>query len=630
MQFFLDGFHLGDPEEQPACCETQREPLGDGERVDVLIVGSGPAGLVLAAQLARFPSISTRIVERRDGPLQLGQADGVACRTVEMLDTFGLTDRLLRESYWVNETAFWRSDPTDRSRIVRVGRVRDVADDVSEFPHVIVNQARMHRYLLASMRRSAARLTPDYGVVFEQLTIPTEDAAPVRVWLRRDGTSLTVTARYVVGCDGAHSAVRRSIDRELHGDDAHHAWGVMDVLAVTDFPDFRLKCAIQSATAGNILLIPREGGYLVRLYVDLGTITAKNDVRIRSLSSSQVAEIASRVIAPYSLEVKQTAWFSIYEVAQRLTDAFDDTAGRGDGVPRVFIVGDACHTHSAKAGQGMNVSMRDAFNLGWKLAAVMEHRSPSSLLCTYTEERQPVARRLIDFDRKWSAMLGASPSDQQSTDLDNGPPELQTYYVQHARYTMGVATRYQQSVLTGDDTHQYLARGFVVGMRFHSAPVIRVADARRVQLGHVATADGRWRLYAFSDLTQRRLAALCEWLAGDLASPIVRYTPAGADVDSVLDVRAILQCNPRDVTLGRLPALVRPHKGPFGLLDYEKVFTADPACDIFELRGIDRAAGCLVVVRPDQFVSRVFPLAAFGELASCFGPVLLEPVLAPV
>ena len=274
MQFYLNGYTPGDPDIRPAAPGAEQRPAGLPDAVDVLIVGSGPAGAVLAAQLSTFPGISTRLVERRDGPLQLGQADGVACRTVEMFEAFGLGQKLVREAYWVNETVFWRPSPQDRTRIVRTGRVQDTEDGLSEFPHVIVNQARLQQYLLDYMRMSPTRLEPDYGLEFVTLKIEPEGEHPVVVTLRdvASGAETTVRAKYVVGCDGARSQVRASIGAEPRGDFANHAWGVVDMLAVTDFPDIRLKAAIQSADEGNILLIPREGGYLVRLYVDLGEI----------------------------------------------------------------------------------------------------------------------------------------------------------------------------------------------------------------------------------------------------------------------------------------------------------------------------------------------------------------------
>jgi phenol 2-monooxygenase (NADPH) len=637
LQFHLDGFRVGDPRVRPADPAAAARPAALPQDVDVLIVGCGPAGLVLAAQLAEFPTITTRIVERKSGPLELGQADGVACRTVEMFEAFGLSEQLVAEAYWVNETVFWRPDANDRSRIVRTGRVQDVEDGLSEFPHVIVNQARIHDHLLGSMRRSSSRLEPDYDLEVVDVAVGDSGDRPVTVTLHRTnparaGAEITVRAKYVVGCDGARSAVRRSIGRELHGDTANRAWGVMDILAVTDFPDIRLKAAIQSAS-GNILIIPREGGYLVRLYVDLGEGDPGDRTAVRGMQSDQVIAIARRVLHPYTLDVKEIAWFSIYEVGQRLTDRFDDVPAElvGARAPRVFIAGDACHTHSAKAGQGMNVSMQDGFNLGWKLAAVLEGRSPESLLHTYSAERHAIAQELIDFDKEWSAIMAAPPKDPERPAAGGvDPAELQKYFVRSGRYTAGVATRYAPSSLTGAATYQHLAGGFIIGTRFHSASVIRLADAKPVQLGHVARADGRWRLYAFADAAPpgdptSRLRALCEHLERSPDSPVRRYTPAGADVDDVFDLRGVFQQHHRDIALADLPSLLLPCKGRYGLVDYEKVFTPDPrGDDIFDLRQIACDQGALVIVRPDQYVSYVLPLDGYAELAAFFAPLLIE------
>ena len=171
MQFYLNGYKPGDPlveEAHPSAAERPDDLPG---QVDVLIIGCGPAGLVLAAQLANFPDIRTAVVDRRDGPLEVGQADGVACRTVEIFEAFGLADRLVSEAYWVNEVCFWRPDPDDRTKIKRTGRILDTEEGLSEFPHVIVNQARMLAYLLEHMQRSASRLTPYYGLEAEDVEV---------------------------------------------------------------------------------------------------------------------------------------------------------------------------------------------------------------------------------------------------------------------------------------------------------------------------------------------------------------------------------------------------------------------------------------------------------------------------
>ena len=623
MQFYLDGYKPGDPD-----ILTAELP----DAVDVLIVGSGPAGALLAAQLSTFPGISTRLVERLDGPLRVGQADGVACRTVEMFDAFGLSGKLLREAYWVNETVFWRPSKADRSRIERTGRVQDTEDGLSEFPHLIVNQARMQKYLLDYMRNSPTRLEANYGVEFVDLKVETEGEHPVVVTLRKvaNGAETTVRAKYVVGCDGARSRVRDSIGAVPRGDFANHAWGVVDMLAVTDFPDIRLKAAIQSADEGNILLIPREGGYMVRLYVDLGEIDPNNREAFRENTQEMVIGTAQRVLRPYTLDVKSVAWFAVYQVGQRVTDRFDDVpADQADSrLPRVFIAGDACHTHSAKAGQGMNVSMQDTFNLGWKLISVLEGRAKQELLRTYTVERHAIAQGLIDFDKEWSKIMASPPKDPNRPELGGlDPAELQAYFVKSGRYTAGVATHYPPAtVLTAEATHQNLAKGFTIGMRFHSAPVVRLADAKPAHLGHAARADGAWRIYAFADASGQRLRKLADFLAESPNSPIRRFTPAGANIDSVIDVRAVFRQGHRDLKVEELPSILLPRKGRFGLIDYEKAYCPElkNGPDIFELRGIDREKGAIVVVRPDQYVSNVLPLDAHDELTAYFGRFLLD------
>ncbi|MCK7613455.1 FAD-binding monooxygenase [Roseibium sediminicola] len=642
MQFHLNGFQTGDPvifEEtgNPAnLANTDSLP----EEVDVLIVGCGPAGLTLAAQLSAFPDIRTRIVEQKPGPLELGQADGVACRTMEMFHAFGFADRLEKEAYQVNEVTFWKPDPDNPQVIARSGRVQDVEDGLSECPHVILNQARVHDFYLEIMRNAPNRLEPNYCRRVAGLEIdtaaPAGDAA-VTVRLERtdaghEGEVETVRARYVVGCDGARSAVRKSLGRELTGDSANQAWGVMDVLAVTDFPDIRFKSLIQSKNEGSILIIPREGGYLVRIYVELDKLNPDERVSARNITVEQLIDAARRILHPHSLDVKEVAWWSVYEIGQRICDKFDDVpdAETGSRLPRVFIAGDACHTHSPKAGQGMNVSMQDTFNLGWKLAHVLTGRSAPELLASYSAERQAIAQNLIDFDRDWARMVSAPVKSAETPDGVD-PAEVQKYFVQHGRYTAGTATRYQPSVLTGTGTHQHLATGYPVGMRFQSAPVIRLADGKPLHFGHTASADGRWRLYAFAgagDPTDKGagVSRLCDFLQTAPASPVLRHTKPGEDPDSIIDLRAVFQQGFRDLSLKDMHPALLPAKGRYGLRDYEKIFCPDlkTGPDIFDLRGIDRRAGCLVIVRPDQYVADILPLEAHEELAAFFDRILLR------
>jgi phenol 2-monooxygenase len=626
MQFHLNGFRPGDPEVHEAAVKPYSGEDALPAELDVLIVGCGPAGLTLAAQLSAFPDISTRIIEQKDGPLLRGQADGVACRTMEMFEAFGFSEKLMKEAYWVNETTFWKPDDKRPENIVQNGRVQDVEDGLSEFPHVVINQARVHDFYLNVMRNSPSRMEPHYcrRLVDLKVDITPGVTHPVTVTIERvddahQGQIETVKAKYVVGCDGARSAVRKSLGRALHGDSANHAWGVMDVFAVTDFPAIRMKSLIQSDKHGTIIIIPREGGYMDRIYVEMDALAENERVANKNITLDHLVAAIQRILHPYKFEAKECSWWSVYEIGQRLTDKFDDVpeAEMATRLPHVFIAGDACHTHSPKAGQGMNVSMQDAFNLGWKLMAVLRGRSGPELLHSYSKERQTIAKELIDFDREWASMLATS----EGTD----PEEVRKYFVKFGHYTAGTATHYKPSTLTGESKHQSLADGLVIGKRFHSAPVIRMADAKPMQLGHTVKADGRWRIFAFASKDDpadpsARVRKLCDFLSQDSDSPVRKYTPTDADIDAVIDVRAVFQQGHRDIALEKMPAFLWPQKGKYGLRDYEKMFCPDlkSGHDIFDMRGIDRDEGCMVVVRPDQYVAHVLPLDGYKALSAFF------------
>jgi phenol 2-monooxygenase len=239
---------------------------------------------------------------------------------------------------------------------------------------------------------------------------------------------------------------------------------------------------------------------------------------------------------------------------------------------------------------------------------------------------------LIDYDREWAKMISAplkSADDPESEGVD--PAEIQRYFVKHGRYTAGTATRYTESALTAAPTHQALAAGFPIGMRFHSAPVVRLGDGKAISLGHVAKADGRWRIYAFCDRGDPSAPAspirqLCDFLAGSAASPIRKFTPASDDIDSVIDVRAVFQQPHRELDIGAMPGFLLPAKGRYGLRDYEKMYCANirSGQDIFDMRGIDRDRGCMIVVRPDQYVAHILPLQAVAELSAFFDRFLIK------
>jgi len=643
MQYHLNGFKPGNYEIPDAAREPAPLPpiIKLPTEVDVLIVGCGPAGLTMARQLTEFTDITTCIVEQESGPLLFGRADGISCRTIEIMEAFNCSEMIVKESYQLKQNAFWEPDSAHPENIKRTHKIADARLGLSEFTHSIVNQARLHEILLEGMKNSVTHLVPHYSrrllsVDMDSQVTQDLSAYPVTATFERSDEGdtdkiETVRARFIIGTDGARSAVRKGMSIALEGDSANKAWGVMDVLVVTDYPDIRVKSFIQSKENGAVMTIPREGGYLVRMYVELELLDKGQRAADIQLTEKDIIAKMQLIFSPYTVSVKEVAWWSIYEVGQRVADRFDDRPlnNAENLIPRGFVAGDACHTHSPKGGWGLNTSLPDTFNLGWKLAAVLQGKSHPKLLQTYSPERRKVAQQLIEADKQLSKLVATSPTAKQSEQqIKTDITDIEKFMARQNGFVAGTAIEYFPSYICTGQENQTLASGFNIGQRFHSAEAIRVSDGRCQHLGHLNKADGRWRLFIFgSDQnptdTASDSAQLIHFLAKSESSPVIKYTPEGTDIDSVIDVYGVFQ--QRDLAIEEIPGFLWPAKGKYGLNDYEKVFHADQDNDIYALRGIDRSRGCMVIVRPDQHIANILPLNAQTELSAFFDEFMLVP-----
>ena len=643
MQYHLNGFKPGNYEIPDAAREPAPLPpiIKLPTEVDVLIVGCGPAGLTMARQLSEFTDITTCIVEQESGPLLFGRADGISCRTIEIMEAFNCSEMIVKESYQLKQNAFWEPDSAHPENIKRTHKIADARLGLSEFTHSIVNQARLHEILLEGMKNSVTHLVPHYSrrllsVDMDSQVTQDLSAYPVTAKFERsdegDANQIeTVRARFIIGTDGARSAVRKGMSIALEGDSANKAWGVMDVLVVTDYPDIRVKSFIQSKENGAVMTIPREGGYLIRMYVELELLDKGQRAADIQLTEKDIIAKMQLIFSPYTVSVKEVAWWSIYEVGQRVADRFDDRPlnNAENLIPRGFVAGDACHTHSPKGGWGLNTSLPDTFNLGWKLAAVLQGKSHPKLLQTYSPERRKVAQQLIEADKQLSKLVATSPTAKQSEQqIKTDITDIEKFMARQNGFVAGTAIEYFPSYICTGQENQTLATGFNIGQRFHSAEAIRVSDGRCQHLGHLNKADGRWRLFIFgsdqnpTDSTSDS-AQLIHFLAKSESSPVIKYTPEGTDIDSVIDVYGVFQ--QRDLAIEEIPGFLWPAKGKYGLNDYEKVFHADQDNDIYALRGIDRSRGCMVIVRPDQHIANILPLNAQTELSAFFDEFMLVP-----
>jgi phenol 2-monooxygenase len=641
MQFHLNGFKPGNYQVPDAARKPYpNPPLVDlPSEVDVLIVGTGPAGLTMARQMSEFADIKTCIVDMAPGPLLFGRADGISCRTIEIMEAFNSSEMVVKETYQLKQNTFWEPDADNPQNIKLTHKISDARAGLSEFTHGIVNQARLHELLIDGMANAITNLRPHYSRELVDVEIDerlTQDlnAYPITATFKRSdeagaGKAETVKARFIVGSDGGRSRVRKSLGIALEGDSANKAWGVMDILLNTDFPDIRVKSFIQSKDHGAVMTIPREGGYLCRFYVELDQIDKDMRASDMNLTEQDLIAKAQKIFHPYTLDVKEVAWWSIYSVGQRLADRFDNRpAGSADDImPRAFVSGDACHTHSPKGGWGLNTSLPDTFNLGWKMAAVLQGRSTPKLLSTYSTERRKVAQQLIDADRELSKLVATRPTagdEAQESKVDTA--KIEAFMKRQSGFVSGTSIEYFPSYICTGQENQHLATGYKIGQRFHSAEATRVADGRSQHLGHLVKADGRWRIFLFGgtqDPTQATSDAyqFIDFLATDADSPVQKFTPKGADIDSIIDTYAVFQ--QRDLSMHDLHGYLWPAKGKYGLRDYEKVFHSQDGNDVFDLRAIDRTNGCIVIVRPDQHIAAILPVTAHAEVSRFFDEFMI-------
>lgn len=356
------------------------------QRIHLPICQSPADRPLYSALLARF-GIKVQIHDERPDQTTVGRADGLQPKTIETFQMLRLGNDLLDTGVKVFDICMWSSEEEadGKTQLRRVGREVHYPSDAVDLLHpfiLLCHQGMVEGMFIDDLRDSGVEV--QRSSKFDHLTNDTTTSA---VFTHPDGsTQTTLQTDYLVGCDGARSRVRREMHESTSQGHPHSSyWGVLDGELDTDFPDIWSKTVVYSPQHGSVLIIPRERN-LTRLYIEV-----KN--QDQSISETSVIEQARRIMAPYKLDFISVEWFGNYGVAQRVAERFADE-GR-----HVFIAGDAAHTHSPKAAQGMNTSMHDSWNLGWKLnLAVRGLARREVLLGTYEEERRKIARDLIDFD----------------------------------------------------------------------------------------------------------------------------------------------------------------------------------------------------------------------------------------
>ncbi|KAH9945760.1 FAD binding domain-containing protein [Amylocystis lapponica] len=598
--------------------------------VDVLIIGAGPAGLMCANALGKA-GVNVRIIDQRPIQVEAGQADGIQPRIIEVFQSYGLADRLLDQAAHVHMVAFYNPGPN--GGIERTSRASDVTAPTARYPfEVALHQGGIEAIFLDSMHAS--------GVEVERPIIPTAigmtqngaelqdpTSHPVRVVLKNldpsTGQSDTevVYAKFVLGADGAHSWVRKQFNIPMEGEQTDYIWGVVDIIPDTDFPDIRNRCAIHSHN-GSCMIIPREGDR-IRLYIQLTdkdmVDPATGRVDKSKMGPKQLMEVAQKSMHPYKISTSHDIhWWTLYIIGQRVACNYSIH-------DRVFIAGDACHTHSPKAGQGMNASMNDTHNLAWKLAYVLRGWSDISLLKTYESERRKFAQELIEFDKVFSKQFSEKPTTEISEDGVTHEQFLTTFQT-FGGFTSGIGVHYTPSLIV-NTTHQSYASKLIIGQRMLPHEFIRAADARPIELHDMLPSDTRFKILVFAGNTAdklqlKRLSAL----AVELGKPdaFLRRFSRGA-LDTVFDILCISSANKEEASHLDIPELFRPHWSKV-LLDDVDMYRRSRAGGGYDYYGVD-PHGAIVVVRPDGYIGTVAPFEHLDDINQYFASFMLAPVL---
>ena len=348
----------------------------------VVIVGAGPTGMVLALWLNKL-GVKFRILDRALGPGTTSRAMAVQARTLELYRQLDLADAVVERGKRGMRTNFWAGGKK-KAEIV----LTDAGEGVTPYPFTLIFPQDRHEKLLVE-RLSAA------GVVIERdvEVLAYEDLGThVRARYRKgEGDESTVDAEYIVGCDGAHSIVRKTMAVDFPGGTYDKVFYVADVEASGPIVDGQLHIDFEESDFMMVMNYAEPG--LLRL---IGTVPADEAVDLKAMRFEDVSQQALRAL---QINVQKVNWFSVYRVHHRVASAFR----KG----RAFLAGDAGHIHSPAGGQGMNTGIGDAINLAWKLAAVVNKEATDALLDSYNEERQTFAQKLVQTTDRLFTMATA-------------------------------------------------------------------------------------------------------------------------------------------------------------------------------------------------------------------------------
>jgi phenol 2-monooxygenase len=546
--------------------------------------------------------VKTLVLEKYPKSTQdtYGRAITLYPRTTEMLDQLCLADELAQQCFACRTTVSY-----DKSGTEVTGRGWSFMEQMGKESWTQWDFALVLRQMYQEeiFRRVLAELGGRLETNKEAIAIRVDEGVKpgghrVKVVVRNSATGVeeTVICRYLIGADGGRSFVRRALEIPFDGETSEDRWVRVDGVIETDMPKSRGYGAIESPTHGNVLWAALDHGATRIGFAFTKERAAKYEVFDEKAAVAEAIES----VKPFKLTFKQVDWFTIYSVGQRVARSFfiKDC---------VFLAGDACHTHSSGAAQGMNTGIHDAVNLAWKLSLVLQEQAPASLLETYQSERLPNVQKLINYDKDISRLMTMQlPLDWQG-DPDADPNEiLGVIMAEASAFTSGLSIAFDGNSLNVAGSLQTSLKPVLPGQRAPDALLQKPGTFENTRLHEQTPNLARFRIIVF---------------AGNpaLTQPVLHK------LDTTLKGSGFLSSGTLPISWLTIPSEIGPSACELlGVMPFGKVFY-DGDKVAHERYGVDVEKGGVFVLRPDGWVGTSLALTeeTVSELESYFKGVLL-------
>ncbi|PLB46091.1 pentachlorophenol 4-monooxygenase [Aspergillus steynii IBT 23096] len=553
---------------------------------EVLICGGGPVGLLIAYSLA-LQGVDSVVVEKHDRAQQAmyGRAGTLYPRTLEMLDQLQLLDELNQIGYIAGNSVTYKKGQlvTSRGWHVMYQRMHET------FLDYVLNIRQKH--FEDVFRQEYERLGGKPLTCWRLDSFEVQDSCPEDYKVTSTITDVasektsTVKSKFIIGADGGRSLVRSLADIPFNADQTEYKWVRIDGHFTTDMPDADLGFAsLESESHGNVLWVQMDHGVKRIGFAMTDAMLAKYGSNL-TLEDAKVEAV--KAMAPFSLNFGDITWWTLYSINQGVADTFVKN-------DRVILAGDACHTHSSGAAQGMNTGVHDAVNLSWKLAGVVKGWYGNEVLQTYDTERRPAAQHLINLDRTFSAAISGKVPDAYKGQNITADELFTQAFDDNVQFNIGLGIHYTNNLINKPPT----ATMVTAGWRAPDATVYAPGSRFPVRLFQLAPNTGIWSVIVLAghpDKTGARLSHAVNEL---------QRLRDGAPSGMLRFFTVVAQAIGGGDQWSQIPRI--------GRLYYDTARSAHTAYNVSD------SSGAVVVIRPDGILGHAARLNDLGDVFEYF------------